>query len=124
MLMFPPPIQIRIAIEFLEYEGHIYSTVDDEHFKLTGEGPWAQGRLCGMTMTQTKVYSAIKKCPSDNQTGLSVRDIQSTTSMPMNDVSIWRQFQIWIAIEFLSNEGHIYSTVDEEHFKFTEPEYC
>jgi replication factor A2 len=24
------------------------------------------------------------------------------------------------SIEFLSNEGHIYSTVDEDHFKSTE----
>ena len=24
------------------------------------------------------------------------------------------------AIEFLSNEGHIYSTVDDEHFKSTD----
>ena len=27
--------QIRNAIEFLSNEGHIYSTVDDEHYKLT-----------------------------------------------------------------------------------------
>ncbi|KAK3727821.1 hypothetical protein QZH41_008240 [Actinostola sp. cb2023] len=33
-----PEMQIRSAIEFLSNEGHIYSTVDDEHYKSTDSG--------------------------------------------------------------------------------------
>ncbi len=30
----------REAVEFLSSEGHIYSTIDDEHYKSTDSGDW------------------------------------------------------------------------------------
>jgi len=30
-----PPNDIRAAVEFLSSEGHIFSTCDDDHFKIT-----------------------------------------------------------------------------------------
>ena len=35
------PQQIREAIEFLNSEGHIYTTTDDDHYKTTS-GKWAE----------------------------------------------------------------------------------
>ncbi|XP_064408303.1 replication protein A 32 kDa subunit isoform X2 [Latimeria chalumnae] len=67
----------------------------------------------GLTLQQNQVLNLIKSCRRSN--GMSIEDLK-TELKGMNLAAIK------VAVEFLSNEGHIYSTVDEDHYKSTDPE--
>jgi len=65
----------------------------------------------GLTQTQNQVHMVIKSC-SDEQ-GLNISYIcNKLRGVPQKDIRD--------AVEFLSSEGHIYSTIDDEHFKSTD----
>ncbi|XP_072316553.1 replication protein A 32 kDa subunit [Eucyclogobius newberryi] len=65
----------------------------------------------GLSASQNQVLSLIRSCP--DQEGISIQDIkQRLSGMSIN---IIKQ-----ALEFMSNEGHIFSTIDEDHYKSTD----
>lgn len=59
-----------------------------------------------------KVYEAIMRATSDS--GINIDEIRTimTVKMPVN--------QIRAALDYLVNEGHIFTTIDDNHFKSTE----
>lgn len=65
----------------------------------------------GLSPSQNQVLSLIRSCP--NQHGISIQDIKQRLSGI--SISVIKQ-----AVEFLSNEGHIFSTIDEDHYKSTD----
>ncbi|CAL1610329.1 unnamed protein product [Knipowitschia caucasica] len=65
----------------------------------------------GLSASQNQVLSLIRSC-SDAQ-GISIQDIKQRLSGI--SINIIKQ-----AVEFLSNEGHIFSTIDEDHYKSTD----
>uniref|UniRef100_A0A8C6QH71 Replication protein A 32 kDa subunit n=1 Tax=Nannospalax galili TaxID=1026970 RepID=A0A8C6QH71_NANGA len=67
----------------------------------------------GLTVTQNQVLNLIKACPRPE--GLNFQDLRKQLQhMPVASIKQ--------AVDFLSNEGHIYSTVDDDHFKSTDAE--
>lgn len=66
----------------------------------------------GLNPNQNKVYGALKKATSD--IGMSINEVLNQIGGSMSYKEIKN------AIEFLSNEGHIYSTIDDEHYKLTD----
>ncbi|XP_028675301.2 replication protein A 32 kDa subunit [Erpetoichthys calabaricus] len=71
----------------------------------------ADSSINGLTAHQSQVLNLIKAC-RDAQ-GMNINEIK--TKLKGMNMSAIKQ-----AVEFLSNEGHIYSTVDEDHFKSTD----
>ena len=68
----------------------------------------------GLSGIQKQVYEIITSFK--NEVGISTSEIKAVLpSLSQNDVRR--------TIEFLSDEGHIYSTIDEDHFKSTSAEY-
>lgn len=67
----------------------------------------------GLTVAQNQVLNLIKACPRPE--GLNFQDLR--TQLQHMPVAAIKQ-----AVDFLSNEGHIYSTVDDDHFKSTDAE--
>ncbi|KAM4568771.1 replication protein A 32 kDa subunit [Fundulus diaphanus] len=67
----------------------------------------------GLSASQNQVLSLIKGCP--DQQGISLQDLKQRLSGI--SLAVIKQ-----AVEFLSNEGHIFSTIDEDHFKSTDSE--
>ncbi|XP_010022937.1 PREDICTED: replication protein A 32 kDa subunit [Nestor notabilis] len=67
----------------------------------------------GLTAHQTQVLNLIKNCPVPE--GMSLQEL----SVQLQNVSMSTIKQ---AVEFLSSEGHIYSTVDDDHYKSTDAE--
>ncbi|KAM4701557.1 replication protein A 32 kDa subunit [Discoglossus pictus] len=65
----------------------------------------------GLTAHQSQILNLIKSCTG--QEGMAFDDLK--TRLHGMNVNAIKQ-----AVEFLSNEGHIYSTVDDEHFKSTD----
>ncbi|XP_034145033.1 replication protein A 32 kDa subunit isoform X2 [Esox lucius] len=65
----------------------------------------------GLSPSQNQVLSLIRSCP-DAQ-GISTQDLKQRLSGM--SLAVIKQ-----AVEFLSNEGHIFSTIDEDHFKSTD----
>jgi len=68
--------------------------------------------ITGLTSFQTMVYSIIQATLVE--TGIEKSQIYSAVKgkMASRDVDA--------ALEFLCSEGHIYSTIDEDHFKSTD----
>ncbi|MES1903472.1 MAG: DNA-directed RNA polymerase I subunit rpa2 [Paramarteilia canceri] len=69
------------------------------------------GYESGFTSVQKQVYSSIKRHQSSN--GCSMQTLNSHLAHVDRD-------QLNKALDFLSNEGHIYSTIDDEHFMTTD----
>ncbi|NP_001316308.1 replication protein A 32 kDa subunit [Kryptolebias marmoratus] len=67
--------------------------------------------LYGLNANQNQVLSLIRGCPDPQ--GISIQDLKQRLSGI--NLSIIKQ-----AVEFLSNEGHIFSTIDEDHYKSTD----
>ncbi|KAJ7985227.1 hypothetical protein DPEC_G00349900 [Dallia pectoralis] len=65
----------------------------------------------GLSPSQNQVLSLIRSC--SNAQGISTQDLKQRLS-GMSLVVIKN------AVEFLSSEGHIFSTIDEDHFKSTD----
>lgn len=66
----------------------------------------------GFDRVQSMVVTAIRACTDD--TGVSVSDLMSSLRGQASEPQIRK------AIEWLSNEGHLYSTIDDEHYKSTD----
>ncbi|KAL0605012.1 Replication protein A 32 kDa subunit [Plecturocebus cupreus] len=65
------------------------------------------------TSPDNTVLNLIKACPRPE--GLNFQDLKNQLRhMPVSSIKQ--------AVDFLSNEGHIYSTVDDDHFKSTDAE--
>ncbi|CAN9513817.1 unnamed protein product [Ophioblennius macclurei] len=65
----------------------------------------------GLSANQNQVLSLIRGCPDPQ--GISIHDLRQRLSGL--SVPVIKQ-----AVEFLSNEGHIFSTIDEDHYKSTD----
>ncbi|XP_072530733.1 replication protein A 32 kDa subunit-like [Salminus brasiliensis] len=64
----------------------------------------------GFTANQSQVFNLIKSCPLAE--GISVQSLRTT----LKYLSL---YDLRASLQFLINEGHIFSTVDEDHFKST-----
>uniref|UniRef100_A0A2K6JP47 Replication protein A C-terminal domain-containing protein n=1 Tax=Rhinopithecus bieti TaxID=61621 RepID=A0A2K6JP47_RHIBE len=67
----------------------------------------------GLTVAQNQVLNLIKACPRPE--GLNFQDLK-------NQIKCMSISSVKQAMDFLSNEGPIYSTVDDGHFKSTDAE--
>ncbi|XP_062818536.1 replication protein A 32 kDa subunit isoform X3 [Anolis carolinensis] len=67
----------------------------------------------GLTLHQTQILKLIQNCTSSE--GISLEDLKNR--LPSINLPTLKK-----AVEFLSSEGHIYSTIDDEHFKSTDAE--
>merc|ERR1712070_110582 len=69
------------------------------------------GEADGFTPEQKMVLNEISACGDD--AGASVSTIAGALSGKMSETKIRD------TIEWLSNEGHVYSTIDDDHFRST-----
>ena len=70
------------------------------------------GGITGLTPQQQMVYSAIHATPGDQ--GMHRDQVYTSLTGKVPRPEIDR------IMEFLSNEGHIYNTIDDDHFKATD----
>ncbi|XP_068679125.1 replication protein A 32 kDa subunit-A-like [Montipora foliosa] len=76
-----------------------------------GFGGNSAGTHAGLTGIQQQIQSMITSCQQEE--GMAFGDIRQK----LRGVS---DAQIRSTLEFLSNEGHIYSTIDDDHYKSTD----
>ena len=69
----------------------------------------AMAGIPGLNEAQNKVLNCIRAQP-DSDTGVSVQAMMNQTQMNERDVRG--------CVEFLMGEGHLYSTIDDDHYKF------
>ncbi|PIK52876.1 replication protein A2, 32kDa [Apostichopus japonicus] len=67
----------------------------------------------GLNTVQRDVHQLIVGCPDEQ--GISLNQLKAALTSKRVSMD-----HIKAAVEFLSNEGHIYSTIDDDHFKSTE----
>ncbi len=95
---------VRVAVDFLSSEGHLYSTIDEDHHKYTMEDdalvPYQQRILDFYTEHAT------------SDVGLATYDVAARLGM-------WTPL-VRMAVNSLNSEGYLYSTIDDDHHKSTE----
>ncbi|XP_071118772.1 replication protein A 32 kDa subunit-like [Haliotis cracherodii] len=80
-------------------------------FSDMGSGGGGSSTIPGLSPLQSQIQLIIKNHPSD--TGASIDAVcKQLRNVP--------EQQIREAVDFLSGEGHIYSTIDEDHYKATD----
>ncbi|ESP03409.1 hypothetical protein LOTGIDRAFT_237715 [Lottia gigantea] len=92
---------------------HLVLTSSPITMSATGDagGNIGGGGIIGLTPIQNQIHLIIKNNPSE--TGANVMSVcQNLKGIPVKAVKD--------AIDFLSSEGHIYSTIDEDHYKATD----
>ncbi|XP_067111552.1 replication protein A 32 kDa subunit-A-like isoform X2 [Osmerus mordax] len=78
---------------------------------LVGGHSAAHTETCGLTTRQNQVLNMVKCCVA--REGISLQDLSRRLGYLSMSV-------IRLALKFLLNEGHVFSTIDEEHFKAIE----
>ncbi|XP_062507052.1 replication protein A 32 kDa subunit-like [Corticium candelabrum] len=74
---------------------------------------FGQGVTPGMSRVQNEVYQCIIAC--GDEAGIHIKDLLTQCRQKRVGDAEVRQ-----AVEFLSNEGHVYSTIDDDHFRATD----
>ncbi|KAK9960433.1 hypothetical protein ABG768_008288 [Culter alburnus] len=91
------------------------NTMPVSHTSMGSAGSYSGASMLvnGLSANQNQVLGLIKSCHEPQ--GISMQDLkQKLNSMSVNVI---RQI-----VDFLSNEGHIFSTIDEDHFRSTDNE--
>lgn len=101
---------MNASIHYVTKAGESMDMSTSSHAQKGGTFNNQQSNL-GLTGLNNQIASFVKGCK--NSEGLHLKDIcERFGSIP--------QAKIRDALEFLSTEGHIYTTVDDEHFKSTD----
>ena len=117
--------KVRSAVDFLEGEGELYSTIDEDHHKFTMEKeelaaaaqlPLRGGKASAdesdvedaLTPFQQRLLVRYKEFATGDE-GLDINDLAELVDLP----------ELRSAVDFLVSEGYLYSTIDEDHHKYT-----
>jgi len=92
--------------------GMSHSLVGAGNFDNSGGGGGSFSGMSGLSGPQNKVYQVIRQVQDEQ--GISRDQIYGSLMGQVN------RGQVDETLEFLSSEGHIYSTVDDDHFKSTD----
>ena len=113
--------EVRRAVSRLQDRGDIYSTIDENHYALASSSPRTVPRsAAAATAVATVAYGsavndAVIRLLRDAQSGeegLSLEDIvQGLTHS---------EVEVRVALDHLLYEGHIYTTIDDNHFQWSE----
>ena len=113
--------EVRRAVSRLQDRGDIYSTIDENHYALASSSPRTVPRsAAAATAVATVAYGSavndavirLLRDAQSGEAGLSREDIVQSLTQPRAEVRA--------ALEQLLYEGHIYTTVDENHFQWSE----
>lgn len=112
--------EVRRAISLLSDSGDVYSTIDENHYAIASSSPRTVPRV-SLAATATAAYGyggvvqdAVIRLLRDqsDDLGLSAADIVQGLNHP--------EAVVRAALGQLNDEGHIYTTIDENHFQWSE----
>ena len=115
--------EVRRAISLLINRGEVYSTIDENHYAIPGEErtvprlPAAAAATAVATVAYGSVVNdALIRLLRDAQSGeegLSLADI-------VQGLTTHSEVEVRVALDHLLYEGHIYTTIDDNHFQWSE----
>ncbi|KAK2864587.1 hypothetical protein Q7C36_003741 [Tachysurus vachellii] len=100
---------IRCLDDFNEITSHMLESMTLCLFQINTSHA-SDPATIGFTANQKRVYTSIKMCPLPE--GISMQCLR-------NSLKYLSSYDIRNCLQFLINEGHIFSTVDDYHFKCT-----
>ncbi|XP_063229736.1 replication protein A 32 kDa subunit [Bacillus rossius redtenbacheri] len=100
------------AMEVDSAEGDVHMANSLMHSNM-GDDMATGGSIDGLTSKQRAVYSVIKK-NSHNDCGVECNQIMRDSPVKMSTIELKN------ILSFLITEGHIYSTIDDDHYKATD----
>lgn len=111
--------EVRRAVSRLQDHGGVYSTIDENHYANASGHPRTVPRLPAAAtaaygyggVVEDAIIRLLRDRPVDIM-GLCSADIVEGVNHP--------EAEVREALERLSNDGHVYSTIDEDHFQWAE----
>ena len=112
--------EVRRAISRLINRGEVYSTIDVNHYAIPGEERSVPRLPAAATAVATVAYGSVVndavirllRDAQSGEEGLSREDIvQGLTHS---------EVEVRVALDHLLYEGHIYTTIDDNHFQWSE----
>jgi len=107
-------VQARVGVDYMQkfQGGGMKAEPAFDSFTSGGKRPFAEAfGVNGLNAQQTMVYNAIRSCSDD--AGCSLDSLYKS-------VKGLNQDQIRACTSFLNDEGHIYTTISDQHFKSTD----
>ncbi len=124
--------EVRRAISLLINRGEVYSTIDENHYAIPGEERTVPRLPAAATAVATVAHAygsvvndAVIRLLRDAQSGeegLSLADIvQGLTHSEVElRVALDPEAEVRVALDHLLYEGHVYTTIDDNHFQWSE----
>ena len=113
--------EVRRAVSRLQDRGDVYSTIDENHYAIASSSPRTVPRSAATAVAvATVAYGSVVKDAvirllrdaQSGEEGLSLADIvQGLTHS---------EVEVRVALDHLLYEGHIYTTIDDNHFQWSE----
>ena len=112
--------EVRRAVSRLQDLGDVYSTIDENHYAIPGEERTVPRLPAAATAVATVAYGSVVKDAvirllrdaQSGEEGLSLEDIvQGLTHS---------EVEVRVALDHLLYEGHVYTTIDDNHFQWSE----
>ena len=113
--------EVRRAVYRLQDLGDVYSTIDENHYAIASSSPRTVPRsAAAATAVATVAYGSVVKDAvirllrdaQSGEEGLSLEDIvQGLTHS---------EVELRVALDHLLYEGHVYTTIDDNHFQWSE----
>ncbi|MCJ8749667.1 hypothetical protein PDJAM_G00178990 [Pangasius djambal] len=101
---------LEVIQAHLQSDSSSYSRMKNETTAIINTSHASDPATIGFTANQRQVFTLIKSCPLAE--GISMQCLR-------NSLKCLSFYDIRTCLQFLINEGHIYSTIDDCHFKCT-----
>ncbi|XP_026798159.3 replication protein A 32 kDa subunit-A isoform X1 [Pangasianodon hypophthalmus] len=101
---------LEVIHAHLQSDSSSYSRMKNETTTIINTSHASDPATMGFTASQRQVFTLIKSCPLAE--GISMQCLR-------NSLKYLSFYDIRTCLQFLINEGHIYSTIDDCHFKCT-----
>eukprot|EP00573_Skeletonema_grethae_P005118 CAMPEP_0201694494 /NCGR_PEP_ID=MMETSP0578-20130828/6743_1 /ASSEMBLY_ACC=CAM_ASM_000663 /TAXON_ID=267565 /ORGANISM="Skeletonema grethea, Strain CCMP 1804" /LENGTH=473 /DNA_ID=CAMNT_0048180181 /DNA_START=49 /DNA_END=1470 /DNA_ORIENTATION=- len=114
-------VEVSSALTRLSNEGFVYTTIDDNHFNLAdtsaSPGPRSiRSRYAYGSSLNDAIIRVLRDLGAQSEDGVNVLDIVAELALEGS----YHELDCRAALNRLMNEGHIYSTIDDDHFQWSE----
>jgi len=112
-----PEHEVRIALVNLRAEGIVYNTVDEHHYNLAADESTGREstRYAYGSSLNDMIIRALRDLGAQAEDGVYFLDLVAELSLEG-----YHQRDYEAALNVLLNEGHVYTTIDDDHFQWSE----
>jgi len=114
-------VEVCSALARLSNDGIVYTTIDENHYNLadpsTSPAPGStRTRYAYGNSLNDAIIRVLRDLGAQSEDGVNILDIVAELALEGR----YHELDCRAALNHLMNEGHIYSTIDDDHFQWSE----